>query len=203
GAQKHEAFPRDRRHVDELLLHARQVPPPELAAGLGGQREGVRVGGAVDAAVGDGEPVRTVVPGVVAARPAQRSGRAVEREDVAAQVLDVDGVVVDDRIRREDAGEARLGREAKAPAHPQPADVAGVEARFLMRNSGTKVHSFTLGSTTTKRGTGKQTGFSSVLKPKEQKLILIFMDYRGPLPYRSTLKHDLGKPGMRGVFTIR
>ena len=79
----------------------------------------------------------------------------------------------------------------------------GDEVRFLMRNSGTKVHSFTLGSTATKRGTGQQTGFSSVLKPKEQKLILIFMDYRGPLPYRSILKHDLAKPGMRGVFTIR
>jgi hypothetical protein len=78
----------------------------------------------------------------------------------------------------------------------------GDEVRFILRNSGTKVHSFTLG-TTTKRGAGNQTGFSSVLKPKAQKLILLFLDYRGPLPYRSILKHDQGKPGMKGIFTIR
>jgi hypothetical protein len=78
----------------------------------------------------------------------------------------------------------------------------GDEARFVMHNSGTKPHSFTLG-TQTGRGVGNQTGFSTTLKPKQEKLILLFLDYRGPLPYRSILKHDLGKPGMRGTFTIR
>ena len=77
----------------------------------------------------------------------------------------------------------------------------GDEVRFVMRNAGTKLHSFTLG-TTTGRGTGKQTGFSSMLKPKQQKLSLLFLDYRGPLPYRSVVKYDRNKRGMRGTFTI-
>lgn len=77
----------------------------------------------------------------------------------------------------------------------------GDEVRFIMRNAGTKVHSFTLGNL--KSGQGTQTGFSSTLKPKQQKVTLLFLDYRGPLPYRSILKHDVGKPGMKGTFTIR
>jgi hypothetical protein len=78
----------------------------------------------------------------------------------------------------------------------------GDEVRWIIRNTGTKTHSFTLG-TTSKRGVATQTGFSSVLKPKEQKLNLMFLDYRGPLPYRSILPADRNKPGMRGTFTIR
>jgi hypothetical protein len=77
----------------------------------------------------------------------------------------------------------------------------GDEARFVIRNIGTKRHNFTLG-TTAKSGTGAQTGFSRTLKPKEEKLILLFLDYRGPLPYRSTVAFDLKKPGMKGVFKI-
>jgi hypothetical protein len=77
----------------------------------------------------------------------------------------------------------------------------GDEVRFVTRNAGTKVHNFTLGATT-KRGAGIQTGFSSTLKPKEQKVILLFLDYRGPLPYRSLIKADVKKPGMRGIFRI-
>ena len=78
----------------------------------------------------------------------------------------------------------------------------GDEVRFIMRNAGTKLHNFTLGGNAV-RGTGRQTGFSSTLKPKQEKFILLFMDYRGPIPYHSKLSHDLRKPGMRGVFTVR
>ncbi len=76
----------------------------------------------------------------------------------------------------------------------------GDEARFVIRNVGKLAHTFTLG---TKRfGTGTQTGFHSALKPRQEKLVLLFLDYRGPLPYRSTMRHDLGKPGMKGTFKI-
>jgi hypothetical protein len=78
----------------------------------------------------------------------------------------------------------------------------GDEVRFIMRNAGTKLHNFTLGGTAV-RGTGRQTGFSSTLKPKQEKFVLLFMDYRGPIPYRSKLSQDVRKPGMRGVFTVR
>jgi hypothetical protein len=76
----------------------------------------------------------------------------------------------------------------------------GDEVRFVIRNAGTKAHNFTLGGKATVRRV--QTGFVSTLKPRQEKLVLLFMDYRGPLPYRSTLQHDLGKPGMKGIFTI-
>jgi hypothetical protein len=77
----------------------------------------------------------------------------------------------------------------------------GDEVRFTIRNAGTKTHNFTLG-TTTKRGIGAQVGFSTTLKPKQEKVYLLFLDYRGDLPYRSIVKADLKKPGMRGVFKI-
>jgi uncharacterized cupredoxin-like copper-binding protein len=76
----------------------------------------------------------------------------------------------------------------------------GDEVRFTIRNAGKKVHNFTLGNS--KRGVGKQVGFSTTLKPNQQKEILLFLDYRGELPYRSVIKADLKKPGMRGVFKI-
>jgi hypothetical protein len=78
--------------------------------------------------------------------------------------------------------------------------VRGAFARFILINLGTKPHALTLG--TAKRGTGKQTGFSSSLRPKQQKVLLLFLDYRGRLPYFGSLPADRTKSGMKGVFTI-
>jgi hypothetical protein len=74
------------------------------------------------------------------------------------------------------------------------------EARFVIRNIGTKSHTFAIGAG--KVGTGAQTGFSRTLKPSQQKIVLFFLSYRGPFPYRSTTPADLGKPGMKGIFRI-
>ena len=76
----------------------------------------------------------------------------------------------------------------------------GDYARFILLNVGKKPHTFTLGGT--KTGTGVQTGFSKLLKPKEQKILLLFLDYRGRIAYRGTLPADRSLPGMKGVFTI-
>lgn len=76
----------------------------------------------------------------------------------------------------------------------------GDEARFIIRNLGTKTHGFSLGSL--ERGNGFQTGFSQTLKPKTQKTLLLFLDYRGAVPYKSHLPHDRGLPGMKGIFTV-
>lgn len=76
----------------------------------------------------------------------------------------------------------------------------GDVARFIMRNVGTKPHSFTLG--TAARGTGVQTGFSHTLKPKQLKIVFLFLDYRGQLRYFSKLPADRSKPGMKGTFTV-
>lgn len=76
----------------------------------------------------------------------------------------------------------------------------GAYARFTIRNLGTRPHNFTLGKA--KRGSGAQTGFSRTLKPRQKQILLLFLDYRGPLPYFAGLPADRRKPGMRGVFTI-
>jgi hypothetical protein len=76
----------------------------------------------------------------------------------------------------------------------------GDVARFIMRNVGTRPHSFTLG--TAARGTGVQTGFSHTLKPKQLKIVFLFLDYRGQLRYFSKVPADRSKPGMQGVFTV-
>jgi hypothetical protein len=76
----------------------------------------------------------------------------------------------------------------------------GDEVRWAIRNIGKKIHTFTLGHT--KRQSGSQTGFSATLKPRQEKLFLLYLDYRGLLPYRSILSHDANKPGMKGIFKI-
>jgi hypothetical protein len=78
--------------------------------------------------------------------------------------------------------------------------IRGAFARFILVNAGTKPHAFTLG--TAKRGTGAQTGFSSSLRPKQQKVLLLFLDYRGRLPYFGSLPADRSKSAMKGIFTI-
>jgi len=76
----------------------------------------------------------------------------------------------------------------------------GDYARFILLNTGKKAHTFTLGGA--KAGAGVQTGFSKLLKPKEQKILLLFLDYRGQIAYRGTLPADRSLPGMKGFFTI-
>jgi hypothetical protein len=77
----------------------------------------------------------------------------------------------------------------------------GNYARFIVQNVGRNVHTFTIG--TAARGTGVQTGFDTgTLKPRQKRILILFLDYRGKLPYYSRIKADLKKPGMKGVFTI-
>src|SRR3954463_1324866 len=59
----------------------------------------------------------------------------------------------------------------------------GDEVRFTIRNSGRKTHNFPPG-TNTKRGFGSQVVFWRTLKPNQEKVYLLFLDYRGSLPYR-------------------
>jgi hypothetical protein len=76
----------------------------------------------------------------------------------------------------------------------------GDEVRFTIRNTGKKIHSFSLGDK--KHSLGRQVGFSATLKPREEKVFLLYLDYRGELPYRSTIKADLKIARMRGIFRI-
>ena len=74
-------------------------------------------------------------------------------------------------------------------------------ARFSVVNSGKKPHTLTFGHQ--KRGAGVQTGFTAALRPSQQKILLLFLDYRGKVPYAGTLAADRAKPGMKGTFTIK
>lgn len=83
--------------------------------------------------------------------------------------------------------------------HPKLAQ-RGTMARFILVNVGKKPHTFELGRE--RRGTGKQTGFTKSLGPNQQSVLILFLDFRGVLPYRGTLPADQSKPAMKGIFRI-
>lgn len=73
-------------------------------------------------------------------------------------------------------------------------------ARFTLVNVGKRPHTLTFGQG--KRGTGVQTGFTAPLQPKKQRILLLFLDYRGKVPYHGSLAADRAKAAMRGFFTV-
>jgi len=82
-----------------------------------------------------------------------------------------------------------------------PLGYRGDYARFTLINSDKKPHTLTFGHQ--KKGTGVQTGFTAALRPRQQKILLLFLDYRGKVPYAGTLPADRAKPGWKGFFTIK
>jgi len=76
----------------------------------------------------------------------------------------------------------------------------GADAKFYVRNIGKQVHSFQLGKA--KSGLGFQNGFHVDVKPGQQKLLILFLDYRTKVPFFSPQKADLHNPQMRGFFKI-
>ena len=59
----------------------------------------------------------------------------------------------------------------------------GVTAVFVITNRGKKTRTWVLGDTT--RGAGKTIGFARTVRPDQQKTVVLFLDYRGRLPYVS------------------
>ena len=76
----------------------------------------------------------------------------------------------------------------------------GAVARFILVNHGKKPHTFKFGHTN--HGSGTQTGFVRSLKPHQQAILVLFLDYRGTIPWAGTLPADRGKPRMKGTFRI-
>ncbi|MDP9225146.1 MAG: hypothetical protein M3P18_15125, partial [Actinomycetota bacterium] len=76
----------------------------------------------------------------------------------------------------------------------------GADARFLVRNIGTKPVTFTIGNGP--HGVGVQTGFSRVFKPGTQKVLLLYLNYRGAIPYFSGDSFARAKPGTKGSFLV-
>jgi hypothetical protein len=74
----------------------------------------------------------------------------------------------------------------------------GSFAIFVLANHSTTTrHSLLVGDV--ERGPGRKIGFLVKLAPNEQKRIVMFLDYRGPLPYSSP---DVGKPRVKGIFRV-
>ena len=73
----------------------------------------------------------------------------------------------------------------------------GTVAIFLISNRSGAPHSLLVGDVA--RGPGKKIGFLVKLEPNGQKRIVMFLDYRGPLPYGSA---DLGKTRLQGTFRV-
>jgi len=76
----------------------------------------------------------------------------------------------------------------------------GSDARFILKNVSNKPHNFELGQQ--RAGLGIQSGFSATVPPHKQKILILFLDYRGKVAYYGGLKTDRSKPGMKGVFKI-
>lgn len=76
----------------------------------------------------------------------------------------------------------------------------GTSATFVLTNRGSKTQKWILGSGST-RGAGKTIGFASVLAPDQQKNVVMYLDYRGALPYSASKIG--GGTVLKGSFSIR
>jgi hypothetical protein len=65
----------------------------------------------------------------------------------------------------------------------------------VLVNAGTQPHGLALGG-------HAPFGFTQLLRPRQKKVVFVFLGQRGRLAYRATLPADRAKPGMRGVFTV-
>jgi hypothetical protein len=74
--------------------------------------------------------------------------------------------------------------------------VRGSTITFVMINRGKKTHTFQIGST--KTGLGH--GFRQTLKPNQQFQKVMFLDYRGKMPFTTRVGSTIVA---RGAFTIR
>ena len=76
----------------------------------------------------------------------------------------------------------------------------GADARFVIHNTSNKPHNFAVGKEN--YGQGVQTGFSLTVQPGQKKILILFLDIRGKIPYYPGLAADRDKPGMHGEFSI-
>jgi len=72
---------------------------------------------------------------------------------------------------------------------------------FYVKNIGKKPHNFVLVGQQAV-GLAREGLGTPVLLPRKTWVLQAFMDVRGDLPYKSTLKADAKKPGMKGTFTV-
>jgi hypothetical protein len=76
----------------------------------------------------------------------------------------------------------------------------GSDARFIVTNTGTKPHSFTLGSN--KVSPALQSGFTRIVAPKHHEILLLYLNARGALPYYGGATPKKASPAMKGIFLV-
>ena len=76
--------------------------------------------------------------------------------------------------------------------------IRGSTITFVMINRGKKTHTFQIGDV--KRGAGYGQGFKQTLRPNQQFQKVMFLDYRGKMPFTTRVGTRIVA---RGTFTIR
>jgi hypothetical protein len=76
--------------------------------------------------------------------------------------------------------------------------VRGSTITFVLINRGKKTHTFQIGDV--RRGSGFGQGFRQTLKPNQQFQKVMFLDYRGKMPFTTRVGTTVVA---RGAFTIR
>jgi len=76
----------------------------------------------------------------------------------------------------------------------------GVSARFILHNIGTKAVIFSVGNQT--RGLGALFGFRTVVKPRTQKTLLLYLAARGTIRYYSGSSFADATAGEKGVLVV-
>jgi hypothetical protein len=77
----------------------------------------------------------------------------------------------------------------------------GAQIDFHVVNKGRRAHNFVL------RGTGpialSSLGLgTNLIRPKGKAVLQVFLDFRGDMIFKSTVRADQVKPGMKGTFSI-
>ena len=77
----------------------------------------------------------------------------------------------------------------------------GDQIDFHVANNGRRAHNFVL------RGIGpvalSNLGLgTNLIRPKGKAVLQVFLDFRGEMTYKSTVRADQSKPGMKGTFRI-
>jgi hypothetical protein len=89
--------------------------------------------------------------------------------------------------------------DSKVVVSPKEAP-RGASARFIMRNVGTKPITFNVGKQTP--GLGDLFGFRSVIKPRTQKILLLYLSDRGAIPYYTGDSFASAKPTAKGTLLV-
>ena len=77
----------------------------------------------------------------------------------------------------------------------------GDQLDFHIVNNGRRAHNFVLRGTGPVALTGLGLG-TNLIRPKGKTILQVFLDFRGEMVYKSTVRADQTKPGMKGTFKI-